>query len=87
MSSRASEDTTERERALVQIAYDHIKEEGSVRRGELEDVLPSYYGHYENFNGLWKYVLTPALEECLEIERRSPGSPVFVYKETNVGED
>lgn len=87
ISSRIGEDTAERERALAQIAYDHIKEKGSARRGELEDVLPSYYGHYENFKGLWQYVLTPALEECLEIERRSSGSPVFVYRETDVGEE
>lgn len=87
VSSRVGEDTAERERSLIQLAFEHIKNKGSARRRELEDVLPSYYGHYEDFDGLWQYLLTPALEVCPEISRRSPGSPVFVYTGPNVNED
>lgn len=87
ISTRVGEDTAERERALVQIVCEHIKEKGSARRSELEEVLPPYLGHYENFDNLWQYLLRPALETCPEIERRSPGSPVFVHRKTNADEE
>lgn len=79
ISSRIGEDTAERERALVQIAYEYIKHKGSARRSDLKEELPSYRGHYKAFKGLWNSLLYPALKACPKVSHRKPGSGIFEY--------
>lgn len=65
----APEDHVDRLRALVQIAYDYLKEHGEATRDDIKRVLPeNYTGHYADFNGLWMYLLSDALKKPDEVE-------------------
>lgn len=62
-------------RALIQIAYNHLKESGRADKHDFEQALPEYTGHYTDFNGLWQYVLKDVLKEAPGVE--------FTNSETN----
>ena len=69
-------------RALIQIAYNHLKESGSAKKHDFEQALPDYTGHYTDFDGLWGYVLRDALKEAPGVEltnSETSGAATYIY--------
>ena len=71
----------ERYRAMIQIAYNYLKENGQGRREDFERILPGYTGHYQSFEGMWSYFFRDALASLPGVERPPSGGRVWVYVE------
>lgn len=69
------------QRALVQIAYDHLKVHKKAGREEFKEALPSgYTAHYSDFNGLWTYLLQESLKEAPDVEyERGQRGGIYTY--------
>jgi len=68
-----------RYRAMIQIVYNFLKEEGEGRRGDFERILPEYTGHYTNFEGVWSYFFRDALASLPGVEKPPRGGRVWSY--------
>jgi hypothetical protein len=60
-------------RALVQLALTHLAEVGEARKGDFQQALPDCYINYTDFDGLWVYLIRPALEELDTVDSSSRG--------------
>lgn len=72
----------ERQKALIQHAYNYLKQEGEAQKGDLEDYLlekTGYTAHYSEFTGFWSYTLRDALMEARDVEEPGSGSSTFRY--------
>ena len=67
------ESVAERRRAMIQLAYEYVKEHGSAKSSDMKDALPDYSGHYRDKSSLWNHCIRPALEEAPDIEREGKG--------------
>lgn len=57
-------DSVDRQRAMVQMAYDYLKEHGSATKNDFKEALPEYTAHYSDFDGLWVYCIREELKDA-----------------------
>jgi len=69
----------DRQRAMVQLAYEFIKEEGQARRADFEEALPEYTAHFSDFEGFWVHALRDALDRAPGVEPPEGGGATFRY--------
>ncbi|WP_083909397.1 type I restriction enzyme HsdR N-terminal domain-containing protein [Natronococcus amylolyticus] len=69
----------EMQQAMIQHAYNSIREEGTVTKENLIDSLPDYTAHYTNYDGLWIYCIRDTLHTCEDIESPSGGNKYWRY--------
>lgn len=75
-----NETSIKRQKALIQKAYDYLKQEGEARKGEFEDHLPNYTAHYTDFSGFWSYTLRDALSEPSDVEAPDSGAGSWTFR-------
>lgn len=76
VGSRGSKD---RQRAMIQRAYNYLTEEGRATKDEIETILPDYTAHYQDFSGFWSYCIQQALKQCEDIESPVAGHQAWRY--------
>jgi hypothetical protein len=69
--------TLKQRRALLQFAYNHLKQLGKAQRGDFEKIfkekIPSQTGRYNTFDGLWSYVLKDKLKMAPDVDVSGEG--------------
>lgn len=77
--SGREEEAVNRQRSLIQLAYNHLKEEGSAEKSDIKESLPDYTAHYSDFSGLWSYCIRKALQDAPGVEPPGPGHTTWRY--------
>ncbi|MFC6836977.1 hypothetical protein [Halomarina ordinaria] len=73
-------EVADRQRQLLQLAYNHLKSEGSAKRSDFEEVLPDYTAHYSDFEGLWSYLLREGLESIPNVSKEASRGRYTTYR-------
>lgn len=60
-------------RAILQLAHEHLQQEGEAGKKDFKKALPSYTARYSEFNGLWSYYLREALMNAPSVESDTKG--------------
>lgn len=71
--------TAERYRAMIQIAYDYLKDRGHGEKGDFKRKTPDYSGHYIDFDGMWSYFFRDGLAELPGVGPPSHGGRGWSY--------
>lgn len=78
------DDSIRRQKAMIQIAYNHIQDTKRTSRDQIQDCLPHYVAHYADFDRFWSVCLSEHLSKGKWIET---GSGAWVYIDPNVGQE
>jgi hypothetical protein len=65
--------TRERQLALAQLAYEHLKKVEKAGKRDFEEILPEYTAQYSGFEGLWSYFLKDALKSMPGVAHETEG--------------
>ena len=74
-----SRESIDRQQAMIQQAYDYIKQNKEASQDEFERALPPYTAHYQDFSGFWIYCLRKALAEAKDITKPTAGHQSWYY--------
>lgn len=77
-----SDDSIRRQKAMIQLAYNHVRDTKRTSRDQIQECLPHYVAHYADFERFWSVCLSEYLSKGDWIEA---GSGAWVYIDPSVG--
>ncbi|RJS96610.1 hypothetical protein D3261_18940 [Halococcus sp. IIIV-5B] len=66
-------------KALVQLSYNILKQEGTAMKRDFESSLPDNTGQYIKFDSLWTYCISPSLRKAPGVDISDSDGPI-TYK-------
>ncbi|WP_147465003.1 helix-turn-helix transcriptional regulator [Halococcus sp. IIIV-5B] len=80
-------DSVERQRAMIQLAYNYLQENGSATKNDFEEYLPNYSAHYSDFGGLWTYCIRSALKDAPNVISPDKGNTWYFDENEDLPEE